>query len=106
MEEEESKQEFTCTEKWSNGGPSIRKRSAVGVGDGPESQKYQPRKWSEDCWARIFSWFREYDLQRKESMQERKTEEEEIRRQQRMKTMADMTRKKGRMDAKKQLVGQ
>ena len=22
-------------------------------------KKKQPRKWSEDCWARIFSWFRE-----------------------------------------------
>ena len=26
--------------------------------------KYQPRKWREDCCARIFLWFREYDLQR------------------------------------------
>ena len=37
-----------------------------------------------------------------------KTEEEELKQQQRMKTMTDMTRKikvKGRMDANKQLVG-
>ena len=28
------------------------------------SKKYRVRKWSENCWARIFSWFREYNLQR------------------------------------------
>ena len=51
--------------------------------------KCQPPKWCEDCWVRIYSWFREY-------------EEEEMRLQQRMKTMTDMTRKikaKDRMDA-------
>ena len=66
------------------------------------SQKYRLRKWSEDCWARIFSWIREYNLQRKRSMQEGSTEEEEMNQQQRMKAMKDMTRKtkaKGRMDA-------
>ena len=31
-------------------------------------KKYQTRKWSDDCWARFFSWFREYDLQRKQGM--------------------------------------
>ena len=42
--------------------------------------------------ARIFSWFREYDLQRKKSMQESCTRKEEMRRQERMNTMADLTR--------------
>ena len=32
-------------------------------------KKYQPRKRGEDCWARIFSLFREYDLQRKQGTQ-------------------------------------
>ena len=27
-------------------------------------KKYQPRRWSGDCWARIFSRFGECDLQR------------------------------------------
>ena len=45
-------------------------------------KKYQPRKWSEDCWARIFSWFREYDLQCKQGMQESQTKREEMRQQQ------------------------
>ena len=26
------------------------------------SKKYRMRKWCEDCWARIFTWFREYKL--------------------------------------------
>ena len=56
-------------------------------------EKYQPRKWDEGCWASIFSWFREYNLQRKQGMQKKET------RQQRMKVMKDMTgkiRAKGR----------
>ena len=65
-------------------------------------KKHQSRKWSEDCWARIFSWFREYSLQRRKRSQESKPQEEDRRQQQRMKTMADTTRKikaKGRLDA-------
>ena len=27
------------------------------------SEKYRIRKWREDCWARIFALFREYNLQ-------------------------------------------
>ena len=46
-----------------------RKRAAVEVKDGPEGQKYEPCQMGEDCWARIFSWFREYDLQQKKGMQ-------------------------------------
>ena len=33
-------------------------------------KKYPPRKWCEDCWTRIFSWFGEYDLKLKQGMQE------------------------------------
>ena len=61
------------------------------------------RKWGEDCWARIFSLFREYNLQRRQSKQEESTEEEEMKQQQRMVIMKDLIRKirsKGRMDAK------
>ena len=56
----------------------------------------------EDCWTIIFSWFREYNLQRKPGIQEGSTEEEEMKQQQRMKVMKDMGRKiraKGRKDA-------
>ena len=55
--------------------------------------KYQPRKWSEDCSARIFLWFKKYDLQRRQGMKESQTEKDEMRQQQRMKTRSDMTRK-------------
>ena len=61
-------------------------------------KKYRIRKWSEDCWARNFPLFREHNLQRRQSMHEDSTAEEEMRRQQRMKVMKDMTRKIG-MDA-------
>ena len=48
------------------------KVSKRGAGEPSEwrVKKYQPRKIDKDCWARIFSWFREYDLQRKQGMQE------------------------------------
>ena len=36
----------------------------------------QLRKWSEDCRARVFSWLREYSLQRSKSMQAGGVEEE------------------------------
>ena len=58
----------------------------------------------EDCRARIFALFREYNLQRRQSMHEDSTDQEEMRRQQRMKVMKDMTKKlrsKRRMDAGK-----
>ena len=54
-------------------------------------EKYQPRKWSEDCRAKIFSWFREYDLQRKKGMRESQMEKAEMR-QERMKVMTDTSR--------------
>ena len=63
---------------------------------------YIIRKWREDCWARIFSLFREYNLQRLQSKQEELTEEE-MKQQQRMAVMSDLIKKirsKGRMDAK------
>ena len=41
-------------------------------------KRYQPRKWGEDCLAMIFSWFREHNLQRSESMHESKTEDGEM----------------------------
>ena len=52
--------------------------------------EYQSRKWGGDCWARIFSGFREYILQRKQGMQEGQTEEEN--QQQRMRIMKEVTR--------------
>ena len=70
--------------------------------DGPESQEISNSKMDEDCWAKIVSWFREYDLQRKQGTQESQTKQEEMRQQQRMKVMTDLTRhnnSKGRMDA-------
>ena len=66
-------------------------------------RRRHPRKWSEDCWARIFSLFREYELQRRKGMQESQNEKEEMRQQQVIKIMTDMRRmikSKGRMDAK------
>ena len=52
----------------------------------------------EDYWARIFSRFREYNLQRKQCMQEGSTEEEEMKQEQRLKAVKDMIRK-NRMQA-------
>ena len=66
------------------------------------SRKYRIQQWGEDCWARIFALFREYNLQRRQSVHGDSTEEEETRRQQRMNVMKDMTKKirsKERMDA-------
>ena len=52
-----------------NGGGSLGKNGACkGRGDPLEwriaqlVKRYQPRKWGEDCWARIYSFFREYSL--------------------------------------------
>ena len=46
-----------------------------------KNKRYKIRKWGEDCWARIFSLFREYNLQRLQSKQEESTEEEEMKQQ-------------------------
>ena len=67
-----------------------------------KSRKYRIKKWGEYCRARTIALFREYNLQRRQSMHENSTEEEEMRRQQRMKVMKDMTKKirsKERLDA-------
>ena len=40
-----------------------------------KSKKHRIRKWRENCWARIFSLFREHNLQRLQSKQEESTEE-------------------------------
>ena len=58
-----------------------------------KSRKYRTRKWREDCWARIFALFREYNLQRLQNMHEDSTEGEEITRQESMKVMKDVTKK-------------
>ena len=66
-----------------------------------KQERYKIRKWREDCWARIFSFFGEYNLQRLQSKQEDLTEEEEMMQQQRMAIMRDLIKKirpKGRMD--------
>ena len=58
------------------------------------------RQWGEDCRARIFYLFREYNLQRQQSKQEELTEEEEMKQQQRMVIMHDLRKKiksKGRI---------
>ena len=41
------------------------------------NKRFKIRKWREDCWARIFSLFREFFLQRLQSKQEELTEERE-----------------------------
>ena len=56
------------------------------------SKKYRIKKWSEDCWARVFSLFRECNLQRLQSKQDESTEGE-MKQQQRMKIMQDVTKK-------------
>ena len=65
-------------------------------------RKHRIREWREDCWARFFAWFTEHNLQRLKSMHEDSTEGEEMKRQQRIEIMKDMTKKirsKGGMDA-------
>ena len=54
-----------------------------------KSKRYRIRKWREDCWARIFSLFREDNFQRQQNKQEELTEEEEMKEQQRMAIMKD-----------------
>ena len=66
-----------------------------------KNKKYRVRKWREDCLVRIFSLFKEYNVQRLQSKQEVSTEVEKMKQQQRMKIIKDLTRKiisKGRMD--------
>ena len=68
-----------------------------------QNEKYRIRKWSEDCWTRVFSLFREYNLQRLQSMHDDSTKGEEMKQQHRMVMMKDLIRKirsKGRMDVK------
>ena len=68
-----------------------------------QKEKNRIRKLGEDCWARIFSLFREYNLQCLQCHQEESTEEEEMKQQQRMAIMKDLIkeiRSKERMDAK------
>ena len=67
-----------------------------------QKQEIQNKKWRENCWARVFSLFRENNLQRLQNKQEESTEGEEMKQQQRMKIMKDVIMKirlKGRMDA-------
>ena len=67
------------------------------------SGKYRVRKWEEDCWARIFALFKEYNLQRRQSMHEDSTEESEneeaAMNEGHMKEMTKKIRSKVRMDA-------
>ena len=44
-----------------------RQRYASGMETSRKKQEIS-NTWSEDCWARIFSWFREHNLQRIQSM--------------------------------------
>ena len=73
-----------------------------------KNKNQRTRKWRDDCWAGNFSLFRIYNLQRLQSMHEDSTEEEEMKQQQGMNIMKDLTKKirsEGRMDAKKPMVG-
>ena len=47
----------------------------------------------EDCWVRFFALFKECNLERVKSMHEDSIEREEMKRQQRMKIMKDITKK-------------
>ena len=65
----------------------------------PQSQKASA---GEDCWAKVFSLFRKYNLERRKGMQESRTGKDEMKQQQRMKIIAEMIRNikaEGRMDA-------
>ena len=62
-----------------------------------ESKNISLERKEENCWARIFSCVREYNVQRKQGMQDSQAEKGEVRQQQRMKVTRD--RAKGRMDA-------
>ena len=68
-----------------------------------QEQEISNKKVGEDCWARLFSLFGEYNLQRLQSKQEESTEEEEMKQQQNMMIMKDLIkqiRSEGSMDAK------
>ena len=39
-------------------------------------KQYQPRKCGDNGWARIFPWFRDFNLQLKQGMQENQTEKD------------------------------
>ena len=70
--------------------------------EGAQKQEIQNKKVMRRLLGKIFSLFREYNLQHLQSKQEESTEEQEIKQQQRMVIMKDMIRKirpKGRMDA-------
>ena len=64
-----------------------------------KNKKYRMRKWREDCWAIIFSFFGEDNTQRLQCKQEESTEEEEMKQQQRMVFMTKKRKLKGRTDA-------
>ena len=66
----------------------VEEREALGGRGAPlgwksvrKNKKYRKRKWGEDCWARVFSLFREYNLQRLQSKQDESAEEEEMKQQ-------------------------
>ena len=72
-----------------------------------KSKKNRIRKWEEDCWARIFSFFLRIQFAAS-AKQEESTVEEEMKQQQRMAIMKDLIKKnrsKGSTDATKSLVG-
>ena len=78
-------------------------KRSKGVDRNEMRKSYEIRKWREGCWARIVSLFREYNLQRLQSKQEKLTEEEEMKQQQSMAFMKDLMKKirsNGRMDAR------
>ena len=64
-----------------------------------KNKRYKIRKWVEDCWARVFSWCREYNLQRSQRKQEESTVEEEMKQQQRM-TIIERSEKENQIKRK------
>ena len=71
--------------------------------EGSKKKRKIIRKWREECWARTFSLFKDFNLQRLQCNQEESTEEEEVKQQQRMMIVEDLTKKirtEERMDAK------
>ena len=62
-----------------------RKGCDLRVENGSKKQEIPASKMGEDRCARIFLWFRNYNLQRQQGMQEGSTEEDEMKQQQRKK---------------------
>ena len=63
------------------------------------SRMHRIRKWREDCWARMFALFKEYNLQRLKSMHENSTDEAAAKNEDHEGDVTKRIRSKGRVDA-------